>query len=309
MAEADACSSPPGWAFRRLMALGRHSRSRTPATGCSRADGGGHRRRRHRHRVRRAAGASKRAARVVISDQHERRLGEADELAGVGCGAAGRCRATSPTRTQVQALFAAAVAEHGGIDVLVNNAGLGGTAELHEMTDEQWTSCSTSRSTAPSAAPAPRCTTCAARPRRDRQQRVGDRLARAGGPGALRRGEGGCDGAHPLRRDRGGAAGVRVNAVAPSLAMHANLAKVTTDELLAELARARGVRSGGRAVGGGQRDRVPGLRLLRLHDRRDRVGQQPAPLGHEEGTAQDDDTEATIDAARRRRGRRSTTRR
>ena len=30
--------------------------------------------------------------------------------------------------------------------------------------------------------------------------------------------------------------GVRVNAVAPSLAMHANLAKVTTEELLVELA-------------------------------------------------------------------------
>ncbi|MFM7687167.1 MAG: SDR family oxidoreductase, partial [Actinomycetota bacterium] len=29
--------------------------------------------------------------------------------------------------------------------------------------------------------------------------------------------------------------GIRVNAVAPSIAMHANLAKVTTDELLAEL--------------------------------------------------------------------------
>jgi 3-oxoacyl-[acyl-carrier protein] reductase len=28
---------------------------------------------------------------------------------------------------------------------------------------------------------------------------------------------------------------VRINAVAPSLAMHANLAKVTSDELLAEL--------------------------------------------------------------------------
>jgi 3-oxoacyl-[acyl-carrier protein] reductase len=30
-------------------------------------------------------------------------------------------------------------------------------------------------------------------------------------------------------------AGVRINAVAPSLAMHPNLAKVTTDELLATL--------------------------------------------------------------------------
>ena len=45
----------------------------------------------------------------------------------------------------VQRLFAAAAVELGGIDVLVNNAGLGGTAQLHEMTDEQWSSCSTSR--------------------------------------------------------------------------------------------------------------------------------------------------------------------
>ena len=35
---------------------------------------------------------------------------------------------------------------------------------------------------------------------------------------------------------------VRVNAVAPSLAMHPYLAKVTTEELLAELDDARGVR-------------------------------------------------------------------
>ena len=34
----------------------------------------------------------------------------------------------------------------------------------------------------------------------------------------------------------GGHRGVRVNAVAPSIAMHANLAKVTTEELLIELA-------------------------------------------------------------------------
>ena len=45
----------------------------------------------------------------------------------------------------------------------------------------------------------------------------------------------GRDGADAVRGDRGAAYGVRVNAVAPSLAMHANLAKVTTDELLAEL--------------------------------------------------------------------------
>ena len=40
----------------------------------------------------------------------------------------------------------------------------------------------------------------------------------------------------------------------------------------------RGVRPCGRAVGGGQRDRVPRLRLLRLHDRRGRVRVQPASV-------------------------------
>ena len=59
----------------------------------------------------------------------------------------------------MQALFDGAVAATGGLDVLVNNAGLGGTANLVDMTDEQWSTCSTSRSTARSAACAPRCGT------------------------------------------------------------------------------------------------------------------------------------------------------
>jgi 3-oxoacyl-[acyl-carrier protein] reductase len=72
-------------------------------------------------------------ARVVISDRHERRLAEtAAELGVTGI----PCDVTD--EASVQALVAAAAAELGSIDVLVNNAGLGGTAELHEMTDEQW---------------------------------------------------------------------------------------------------------------------------------------------------------------------------
>ena len=107
----------------------------------------------------------------------------------------------------MQRLFAAAASELGGIDVLVNNAGLGGTAQLHEMTDEQWLVVLdvTLNGTF-------RCTRAAlnahvrAGERRDRQQRVGDRLARAGRAGALRRGEGRRDGAHPQRGDRSRAA-------------------------------------------------------------------------------------------------------
>ena len=128
----------------------------------------------------------------------------------------------------MQGLVDAAIAEHGRIDVLVNNAGLGGTANLVDMTDEQWNVVLdvTLNGTF-------RCTRAALRHMmpagrgRDRQQRVGARLARAGRPGALRRGQGRRDGAHPLRGDRGAPAGVRVNAVAPSLAMHPFLAKVT----------------------------------------------------------------------------------
>ena len=72
--------------------------------------------------------------------------------------------------------------------------------------------------------------------------------------------------------------GIRVNAVAPSLAIHPFLAKVTSEELLAELAGPGGVRPRRRAVGGRQRHRVPGQRLRLLPDRRGGLGQQPAPV-------------------------------
>jgi len=72
-------------------------------------------------------------ARVVISDRHERRLAEtADELGVTGIA----CDVTDDA--SVRNLMAAASDALGGIDVLVNNAGLGGTAEVHTMTDEQW---------------------------------------------------------------------------------------------------------------------------------------------------------------------------
>ena len=105
---------------------------------------------------------------------------------------------------QVQSLFDEASTAAGGIDVVVNNAGLGGTADVVDMTDEQWTKVLdvTLNGTF-------RCTRAAlrhfrrARRRRDREQRVGARLARAGRSGALRRGEGRRDGAHAVRGDRG----------------------------------------------------------------------------------------------------------
>ena len=71
---------------------------------------------------------------------------------------------------------------------------------------------------------------------------------------------------------------VRVNAVAPSLAMHPHLAKVTTDELLASSRRREAF---GRAAEPWEVANVIvflASDLSSLHDRRGRLRQQPAPV-------------------------------
>jgi 3-oxoacyl-[acyl-carrier protein] reductase len=78
-------------------------------------------------------------ARVLISDLHERRLGEAAaKLAGADGAPAPTCVCDVTRQDQVDALVASAIAQLGHVDVLINNAGLGGFAPVVEMTDEQW---------------------------------------------------------------------------------------------------------------------------------------------------------------------------
>ncbi|GAA4682804.1 SDR family oxidoreductase [Gordonia humi] len=177
---------------------------------------------------------------VLVSDFHERRLDETVERLGAEFGAervvSHVCDVSSTE--QVDALITGAADKLGRIDVLVNNAGLGGEVPVADMTDEQWdrvvdiTLTSTFRSTR-----------AALRYFRDVEQGgvivnnasvLGWRAQRGQAHYAAAKA-----GVMALTRCSAVEAadyGVRINAVAPSIAKHPFLAKVTTDELLDELA-------------------------------------------------------------------------
>lgn len=176
-------------------------------------------------------------ATVVVSDRHERRLNEAAARLSELCGndvLANVCDVTD--QAQVEALFTQTVDRHGRIDVLVNNAGLGGTADLVDMQDTEW-----HRVLDVTLTGTMRCTREALRHMTAqgsgtivnnasvlgwRAQKGQSHYAAAkAGVMALTR----CSAVEAAEH------GVRINAVAPSLAMHAFLHKVTTPELLAEL--------------------------------------------------------------------------
>lgn len=181
--------------------------------------------------------AAEEGATLLISDFHERRLGEAADRIAEATGTRPRtaiCDVTS--EDAVQALRDTALSTLGHVDVLINNAGLGGTASVVDMGDAEWS-------------------------------RVLDvtltsvmRMSRAFLPHMYERGAGAIvnnasvlgwraqEGQSHYAAAKAGvmaftrcsaieaaAHGVRINAVAPSIAMHAFLAKVTSDELLAEL--------------------------------------------------------------------------
>ena len=76
---------------------------------------------------------------VVISDHHERRLGETrDELSALGLGRVESVVCDVTSTAQVDALIDSTTARFGRLDVLVNNAGLGGQTPVIDMTDEEW---------------------------------------------------------------------------------------------------------------------------------------------------------------------------
>ena len=174
---------------------------------------------------------------IVISDIHERRLGEAAARIEEATGKApGQVICNVTKEEDVQAMMAYAIERMGHIDVLMNNAGLGGTKDIVEMTDQEWNVVLdvTLNGTF-------RCTRAALQHMYERksgaivnnasvlgwraQKGQAHYAAAKAGVMALTR----CSAVEAADHN------VRINAIAPSLAKHPFLVKVTTKELLDEL--------------------------------------------------------------------------
>jgi len=177
---------------------------------------------------------------VVVSDHHERRLAEvtADLAASHGPNVWSLpCDVTD--EAAVQGLISGTASHFGRLDVLVNNAGLGGTSSVLEMTDDQWRGVLDVTLNG-----AFRCLRAALR--QMVSQGTGGAVVNNASVLGWRAQPGQ---AHYAAAKAGVMAltrcaamdvasyGIRVNAVAPSLAAHPFLSKVTSPELLADLER------------------------------------------------------------------------
>ena len=175
-------------------------------------------------------------AKVLLSDTHEKRLStsvaslhsENYEAYGLPCDVT--------KEKEVQSLIDFGIAEFGSVDVMINNAGLGGQSDLIDMTDEEWQMVLdvTLNGTM-------RCTRAALRHMIPNQNGVIVNNASVVG---WRAQKGQCHyaaakaGVMALTRCaamEAAEAGVRVNAVAPSFASHPFLEKVSDPILLEEL--------------------------------------------------------------------------
>ncbi len=182
--------------------------------------------------------AAEEGAKVFISDFHERRLNEAADRiadeAGVERPGLFVCDVTK--EEQVQGLRDAALSALGRVDVLINNAGLGGEADVVDMTDDQWnrvfdvTLTSLFRMTRAflptmyAAKNGVMVNNASVLGWRAQKGQAHYAAAKAGVMAFTR-----CAAIEAAEH------GVRINAVSPSLAMHPFLAKVTTEEALEKL--------------------------------------------------------------------------
>ncbi|MBI1773977.1 MAG: SDR family oxidoreductase [Proteobacteria bacterium] len=176
---------------------------------------------------------------LMISDVHERRLATAVEQLRASSGSIdiqGRlCDVTK--EEQVRSLIDEADRSLRGIDVLVNNAGLGGERRVVDMTDEEWsrvlevTLTGTFRMTrAALAVMIPRqrgaiINNASVLGWRAQKGQAHYAAAKAGVMALTR-----CAALEASEH------GIRINAVAPSIAMHEHLKRAASEELLQRLA-------------------------------------------------------------------------
>ncbi|BCY13336.1 3-oxoacyl-ACP reductase [Actinoplanes sp. L3-i22] len=178
-------------------------------------------------------------ARVVLSDRHERRLAEAHErLTKTYAQMVWTLPCDVTDDGAVRTLVSGAAGRFGRLDVMINNAGLGGARAVSEMTDDEWAQVVDVTLTGTF-----RCTRAALR----------QMIAQGGGGTVINnasvlgwRAQAGQ--AHYAAAKAGvmaftrcaaldvAAHGIRVNAVAPSLATHPFLSKVMSEPELAGLA-------------------------------------------------------------------------
>ncbi|MGD9598402.1 MAG: SDR family oxidoreductase [Steroidobacteraceae bacterium] len=175
---------------------------------------------------------------LVVSDIHERRLAEAVTAIRreTGLEAVHGQLCDVSKEADVQSLFAFAQATLGDIDVLMNNAGLGTSRRIVEMADEEW-----SRVIDITLTGTFRMTRAAMKVMQPRGRGVIVNNASVLGWRAQ------AEQAHYAAAKAGVMAltrcaaieaaefGVRINAVAPSIAIHAFLRKSASEELLAQL--------------------------------------------------------------------------
>ena len=173
-------------------------------------------------------------AQLLISDHHARRLNEAADRIAEKTHTRPATAVCDVTKEEdVQHLRDTALREFGRVDVLINNAGLGGETPIIDMTDEQWsrvldvTLTSLFRMTraflpvmygAKSGVMVNNASVLGWRAQNGQAHYA---AAKAGVMAFTR-----CAALEAAEHN------VRINAVAPSLAMHPFLAKVTTPETL-----------------------------------------------------------------------------
>ncbi len=177
------------------------------------------------------------ATQIMISDIHEGRLEKAQADIAEKTGVKPHVQVCNVTREDdVQNLVDEAVKQMGHVDVLINNAGLGGSAKLVDMTDDQWnvvldvTLNGTFRMTRAMLGHMQKrgsgviVNNASVLGWRAQKEQAHYAAAKAGVMALTR-----CAAMEAAEH------GVRVNAVSPSIAMHAFLNKVTSDDVLDEL--------------------------------------------------------------------------